>query len=399
VINLNLSVDQAQNDSILMNVVRASHSQPLTFVGISKISGSQTSGMSNGLPGFHFGPDLSVSQRQFSFGGNSINNSANGNFDVGALSATREFTKGLLTELTLVELQLMLKQGVARDLMFALAFEAFEFTVRRGGVRSRELYVNDPSNSSYWKFKYAVWLALKYGLNIETRQESNPLWAAEDKGSAHPRVITVGRFCFDPVLNVSGDTVSDFWVCDTKWAREPIKAPGSTKRAGTTRKPSGSQSPDPETGGVARGKTISLRIDRAVFGGMYSKLPSHIPLSREDLAEFPRQSELENISIRIRSLYGVFGYLGRNLTEDTASKILIYEEPELRETKASPLFEVDRRLGVDCFSHVRFNSADYCVPERAGRNTKRTFAVLSQLLALKTQPGDLPFTPTVRISP
>jgi hypothetical protein len=83
VINLNLSVDQAQNDSILMNVVRASHSQPLTFVGISKISGSQTSGMSNGLPGFHFGPDLSVSQRQFSFGGNSINNSANGNFDIG----------------------------------------------------------------------------------------------------------------------------------------------------------------------------------------------------------------------------------------------------------------------------------------------------------------------------
>ena len=64
---LNFGIDRATNDAILTNIVRASRLQPLTFVAISKISGSQTASLSNGLPTFAFGPDLTSAQKQFTF--------------------------------------------------------------------------------------------------------------------------------------------------------------------------------------------------------------------------------------------------------------------------------------------------------------------------------------------
>ena len=43
-----------------------------------------------------------------------------------------------------------------------------------------------------------------------------------------------------------------------------------------------------------------------------------------------------------------------------------------------------------------FDGTYYCVPRQGAENTKRIFSLLAQLLALKTQAGDLAITPTVR---
>jgi hypothetical protein len=46
---------------------------------------------------------------------------------------------------------------------------------------------------------------------------------------------------------------------------------------------------------------------------------------------------------------------------------------------------------------THFIDGNYCVPEKGSANTKRIFALLSQLLALKTTASDLAITPAVRV--
>jgi hypothetical protein len=48
---------------------------------------------------------------------------------------------------------------------------------------------------------------------------------------------------------------------------------------------------------------------------------------------------------------------------------------------------------------MSFEGKSYCVPEKGAESTKRIFSLLGQLLALKTQSGDLNATPVVRVTP
>src|ERR1700723_2882533 len=61
---LNDATDNAKNDGILVNIVRASHSQPLNFLAISKATGGQTTDFKIGLPNVTFGPGQTVAQKQ-----------------------------------------------------------------------------------------------------------------------------------------------------------------------------------------------------------------------------------------------------------------------------------------------------------------------------------------------
>src|SRR5580698_1366392 len=53
---INQSSATARNESILLNIVRASHDAPLNFVIISRISGTTSASMGGGLPSFLTGP-------------------------------------------------------------------------------------------------------------------------------------------------------------------------------------------------------------------------------------------------------------------------------------------------------------------------------------------------------
>jgi hypothetical protein len=72
VLNLNASLDRSSNDTILANIIRASYYQPLSFVGVSKVNGSQSVSLANGLPTITFGPHQTVTQHQFIFGSHTL---------------------------------------------------------------------------------------------------------------------------------------------------------------------------------------------------------------------------------------------------------------------------------------------------------------------------------------
>src|SRR5438128_1157245 len=54
--SINRTTVKARNESILLNIVRASHSAPLNFVAFSKVSGTTTMTGNSGLPQLNVGP-------------------------------------------------------------------------------------------------------------------------------------------------------------------------------------------------------------------------------------------------------------------------------------------------------------------------------------------------------
>jgi hypothetical protein len=63
----------------------------------------------------------------------------------------------------------------------------------------------------------------------------------------------------------------------------------------------------------------------------------------------------------------------------------------------SKLLNIVTQASEECFVVTHFIDGLYCVPENGSSNTKRIFALLSQLIALKTQASDLAITPAVRV--
>jgi hypothetical protein len=53
---INHSTERARNESILLNIVRASQDAPLNFVAFSSVSGTSTLQAGAGLPSFLVGP-------------------------------------------------------------------------------------------------------------------------------------------------------------------------------------------------------------------------------------------------------------------------------------------------------------------------------------------------------
>lgn len=385
VVNLNRSLDQSTHDVTLTNIVRASNFQPLTFVAVSKVNSSQSVTLGNSFPTFTFGPGLTDAQQQYAFGGNNLSNNASGNFDVAPLT-TRDFAKGVAADITLPELNLLQKQGIPRDLLFNLAVESIDYTDDKG---LRKSFKNDPSDPrSYARFRAAILILVELGWSIEARVDKNPAFDAADKTTT--RFITTGRFCFDETLtdielvkhireiakqrrDRDARPMDRTWVCSTEWSKQPPQDPTNKEE------------------------------------------PINVYLPEGRIA-------LTNIVFRMRSIVGAFNFLGRLIADEKMDiaraatdreirtvGIDLYDAAQFPEKNAARLYSIVTQTGApqlrlvngsgSCFASTTFNGERYCVPLQGSANTKQIFAILAQLIALKTAAGDLPSTPTVRVAP
>jgi hypothetical protein len=139
---INQGTDFARNNEILLNIVRASRSQPLNFVPISKASGTQTTDLKVGLPTLTLGPEQTAMQRQVAFGGNTWDNSSSGSFDSAPL-ATRDFYTNMLSPIDLQTANALIRQGFSRELVFDAVIGSIRMKERQTG-RVIEV-INDPA--------------------------------------------------------------------------------------------------------------------------------------------------------------------------------------------------------------------------------------------------------------
>jgi hypothetical protein len=391
--NINASLDQAINDGILLNIVRASRSQPLTFVAVSKVNSTQSVSLSNGLPALSFGPGLSTAQHQFVFGSNSISNSASGNFDLGPL-ATKEFAAGVSIDISLVELSTLIKEGIPRDLLFNLVVDSITYDKSITGPNGVDSWGTeylrndlDDRNQSYAGFRATALILTALGYSIETRADINPAWDASDKNTA--KYKTTGHLCFDPLLA----DPNAMKILDDQLG----KSSGAYFRS--------------LKGNLVCGKWSNIRptkFEHAPDTSIAIPLPG-----------YPVKARF--VVFKMRSIYGIFGFLGRLLKkggnvvrtaedqEGGAIQTDLYEA--LRQNKwekikhiysnfQNQLLNTSPPGGAPCFASASLGGERYCVPDdESAANTKRVFSVLAQLMALKTTAADLPVTPTVRVTP
>ena len=121
--------------------------------------------------------------------------------------------------------------------------------------------------------------------------------------------------------------------------------------------------------------------------------------------------------IATRSTYSIYQFLGKLLKQareanEQAAARGTDEQAEVRPNlpredemvpvlstvrEDSNLLNIVTQPSDECFVATHFIDGLYCVPEKGSANTKRIFALLSQLIALKTLAADLAITPAVRV--
>jgi hypothetical protein len=382
---INHSTERARNESILLNIVRASQDAPLNFVAFSSVSGTSTLSANAALPTFLVGPFAPLTvptgnivtaagvsqstiqppapQRAVQFNNSTLGGGgvATTQFSI-ATFETRDFYNALLRPVDLPTLNYFIRQGYSRELLFWLFADSVEEIVN-GQSYGYKYVPGKPEkacNTVLGRRKCVadmIEIAVASGLTVETKAIDKP--TGQEKKTA-PGVYA--RFCFDTLLRNRN-----------------------------------------ELGDTEEGRLELARLRRLMWS------PAHLPRCRShwvpaatepgsdetatDTLEFEQPgTSVGTVRYRIvtRSTFGIYQFLGGLMANGEAEGLM------LTEGKDSSLLTVVQGSGDGCFQDAQYNGQMYCIPDRA-KNTKRIVQLLAQLVALQTSTQDLAVTPLVRV--
>jgi hypothetical protein len=404
------SLAKARNESIFLNLVRASHDYPLSFVTVANVTPSLTNTTSFALPSFLLGPSARVASgpsltpgftpgRDVIFGNTTAANTTavSTNFNV-STQETSAFYQGFLKPIDLQTLNYFIRQGYSRELLFWLFTDSF--TLIMPGAPPLGYHYNPPDDYGCSQLDkkhrcFIDWVhnATFSGLTVEEKTQrssgssSGPKGGGgEDKGAggSSPKATSYARFCFNPVLAQQAVSSVDPALVREAEANLDIQRPMLFKSNMTC----GSDTWTPE---------------------LYKETaqPDILPLTFSD-KNSPNSTPI-SFSITPRSAYGVFVFLGTLIKMQREHLVpsryafippnrpYAAEPPVLETVHEDPqLMTVVQNMGGECFVHTWFEDGDYCVPEQAA-TTKRIFGLLAQLIAIQTAAADLSITPVVRV--
>lgn len=382
------SVGQARNNSILLNIVRASRHEPLYFYSISRVSGAGVEDLKISLPAISFGPHRTASQKNYTIGYNGLSvldNQQSGSFDVAVLES-KNFYEGMLQPLTLDEVGTMLHQGFARELVYRLAVQDITVYGRVPDAQDRlprdpslSRFVNDPTSRSDNKFEFFLQGAMDHGVVVESYAVPAASPAGADKSSDaakdKPAPKVESRLCYDPALVEDDSARDDDRQTRNACGARPPPEPGAPPLPGDLEATWRACTAEANT-------PLLARVQPPPAAG-HNRVCAHL------------NKQVYAIQLDTRSLFGIYAYLGGVLREHATVKLRglgASVEPRA----SGPLLEVDENRGEACFARAALDKT-YCIPVTAGDNLKTVFSLLNALQAVKTSPGDLPFTPAIRI--
>ena len=400
------SLAKARNETIFLNLIRASHDYPLSFVTIANVTPSMQNTTSLALPSFLFGPHipsfgnpgtnvaspLFTPGRDVIFGNTTASNSTqvSTNFNV-STQETSTFYQGFLKPIDLQTLNYFIRQGYPRELLFWLFTDSFTLTLPNAPMLGYHYNPPDDYGCSQLDPKHRCFIdwvhnAAFTGLTVEEKtaqagSSSAPKGGAGAASAPPPtKSASYARFCFSPTL--AQQAVASVSPALVKAAERDLDIQRTALFASPLT--CGSDTWDP----VAEVGTAQPDILPLTFG--------------------PRGSPI-SFTIVPRSAYGVFEFLGtlmkmqrEHITPSQYAYIppnraYATEPPVLETVHEDPnLMTVLQNLGGQCFVHTWFQDGEYCVPEEAA-TTKRIFGLLAQLIAIQTAATDLSITPVVRV--
>jgi len=384
-------VGSFQNRAILLNLARASQREPMYFVSVGATNAQGLSDFRASMPSFEEGPKLTPTLHAYTFspGGSTYwDNQTYTNTQMNVYS-THDFYQGLMSPLSLEEINLLLHQGYQRQLLFYLTIAKAKITPLGPDFKpdpSRPPYYiyNDPDGepANYAEFVGHIRLAMEAGLTTDVAAEPG----TDDAGSA------------DKVI-----------------AAAPAPPSAGGKSGGVEFVVKGEAKPSPKVV-ECLDEALQSTQGHAFVGALKAqhqpvRLCGEPATGPQKNVVFWRDSngkpEAQQIEIVFRSTYEIFRYLGALMNEPAASgagdcanqsvhaapTICDFTTPDTP-TPIGPLFRVQPGGGSleACFTAVAYANRRYCVPNGGHEldMTKDVFNILISLIALKQSPGDLP---------
>ena len=376
--DINQGTQNIRESAVLMNIVRASRSEPLNFVPLSKYTGtgsvSLNESLSRNSPAIK-PPGSTVLTQIFT----SSASAAQGNsFDVGTLE-NKEFYGGFMSPLDLESLNLLLNAGLNKELVLHSVIDAFrvrlagrsllfvnnpEDDIPFNGAPCANLYDGtesafepvaqrgvwrDPLACKYQKFLYFLRVAVRWGVTVEAATAGGKSQAS-GKGKSSSSDSSGGKIqyfvCYDPAI------------------AQENGMPGRADAPGACQSKNRDQ-----------GQTRELQF------------------------RFQFNSPIEGVAPVVRSPYAVFQYYGRLLANMKHEHVQLSEFSRRKDPRREARLLTIETGGVDCFADTFYAGTRYCVPNEKTKNTKEIFVLLNTLVAISTNRSALPVSPTFVLTP
>ena len=401
---LNESIADYNAYSILLNIVRASESEPLNFVSVTQAS-PNTSLMGNAaVPTFTLSPSVLTS---YTTPGNSAQATTSDALTVQPVDDPGSW-QALLTPIDVGTIGFFVKQGYPAELLFWLFVDRIRICDDSACNHNIEL-VNDADDPSFHTKKgerspaFAKLLPnlIADGLTVDIA-----------RGAAKSGETPESEICFGIAAARNARQLAQKNLQLTSGTRSPGPMPPLPPPNDCTGWLSGQKNSSDSTNSSKGSSSTVLSQPLYVYLNYLdpNKLPKSqqqkqqkpqawydlpskdIPLATRGAAwpnrPFPKGGKIQ---FSTRSAYGVYLFLGRALERR--------DQLQLTYTGDDPyILHITRDQVSDCYTQIVYNSVQYCVP-RTAYNTKRTFAILHQLVGLNIVHASTPAVLNVRTLP
>lgn len=402
--DINQSTQNVRESAILLNLVRASRSEPLNFIALSKFTGTGSvnfnqSFLDNNLRKFGTPTNVFIGGATSTAVGGGQGNS----FDVGTLE-NRDFYGGFMSPLDLESLNLLMNAGLNREIVFHSVLHGVRVANRRG---EPFLFENKPDDDSWTEGDHVErnspkCKALYPGSGRAGEANFEPILRTPIWQSPHERDCRYQKFLFFLRLAVRyGITVEAVPLSGKAGGRGRI---GAAPKASS---PRGGRDKDAD-GPSARYVVCfdpAIARENGLPGGQIDA-PGACGRSQKDLAGLGGENEFRflfhesigGVVPIVRSPYAVFQFYG-DLLQSHAAHVRLSDHSLRKDRQREARLLTIERGGLDCFARTIYGGTDYCVPNHQSKNTKEIFVLLNTLVALSTNRSALPISPTFVLTP
>jgi hypothetical protein len=371
----NRSLEELQNQALVLNIVRQSYNAPMSFTQISVVRGSGTIGGTLTMPTITAIPGQAT---QYVLGPNTASVQSNANFDMATLDS-KEFWVGLMTPLTADTLGYFIRQGVPRDMLFYLYIDKIEI----GEGKAKQILVNDPEDPSFGEFARQLDEALALGFTTTPVTHTLPYGPPLTQSQAgHIKDLTELAKAGMVLVPVPGKTGTAYQIQVTRTASVLCfdEALATSRMAANLRT-------DATCAGMAKPPTA---------GGAHTSVSS-----QSHAFTYTRKSGGRTPDVVVktypRSTYDILRYLGAlvRYRRDHRNDQPVTDAAAVPAFPAHDLFVLERRpFAADSFISVWYRGETYSIPGTSP-STIQVLSLVRQLVALSTSINALPASNTV----
>lgn len=203
------AMEKSANQNLFLNIIRSAYKKPSHFNTVSGVSGTSTLASPSGFLSLPFDQIFSLSR-----------NGAAGSFSTPSFSQTStvsisplntaEFLAGLLTQIEPSTIEFYASQNVPKELLFLLIVDKIS-AVKNGKT---EVFINNPTHTSYKKFDEIIQGLLEMGLTTETvvgLSKSGPVLSRQQaKDPSRISLVVNSGMVLNPVKGSNGEKYQMF---------------------------------------------------------------------------------------------------------------------------------------------------------------------------------------------